>query len=331
MPADSYAGAAGGDLWVVFCHFNPVGYRTRPANLERFLRPFAGGRLPWMAVECVFGEGPFALPEGGNILRVRGRDVMWHKERLLNHAISRLPPQVRKVAWVDADVLFCDPEWAARASRELESVPVLQPFSDIVRLPRGTDRHPGGDEGEVWRGFADVFRREPDAVLTGDFARHGHTGFAWAARRDWLETNGLYDCCITGSADHLMAHAFVGDWDGPCVRRVFARNAAHHRHFAEWCKRVYPSVRARVGCVPGGLLHLWHGETADRKYVDRNRELAAFRFDPVRDLRPAPDGSPCWEWAADRPALRQWATEYFRKRREDGEQTNAEVRVMNDE
>jgi hypothetical protein len=183
-----------------------------------------------------------------------------------------------------------------------------------VRLPRGaTDGSAGGIEA---RSFAAVLPGRPQGLLDGDFHTHGHTGFAWAARRELFDGPGLYDGCVTGSADHVMAHAFAGDWDGPCLAGTFYRNTAHRRHFAAWAARAYPLVRARIGCVPGALLHLWHGEAADRRYVVRNRELADFGFDPIADLRPGPGG--CWEWNTPKTDLHRWAEAYFRERRENG-------------
>lgn len=311
-PADRYAPAA--DLWIVGAYFNPAGYRTKPANYDAFLAPIRAGGLNGFVVECAFGDEPFVLPAGEGILHVRGGDVMWQKERLLNLALAELPASCRKVAWLDCDILFADPDWAARTSRLLEEFPVVQPFTDAVRLPRGARHHQGG--GEEWPGFAAVCRGNPDRLTVGDFRLHGHTGFAWAARRELLAAHGLYDGCITGSADHLMAHAFCGDWDSPCIRRTFYGNRAHHRHFADWGRRVYSDVRARIGCTEGTVLHLWHGDTADRCYVDRNRELAGFDFDPASDLRPAAGG--CWQWNSDKPGLHDWAARYFGLRKEDG-------------
>ena len=80
---------------------------------------------------------------------------------------------------------------------------------------------------------------------------------------------------------------------------------------------MYADVRARVGYVPGAVLHLWHGETANRRYVDRNRELAGFGFDTEEHLREAGNG--CWEWTAEGAAMDKWAREYFARRKEDGE------------
>lgn len=303
------------DLGLITTYFNPARYRTKRANYERFREPLAASGLRLLTVECAFGDAPFDLPASDGVIRVRGRDVMWQKERLLNLALQQLPADCTKVAWLDADLLFQNPGWAIETSAALDRFQAVQPFDRAVRLARGALTEDGA--ATSYPGFAAVYSRNPQQLLTGDFARHGHTGFAWAARREVL-VGGLYDACIAGSGDHMMAHAFCGDWESVCVARIIGDAGRHRAYFARWAAAVYSRVRGRVGFVPGAVLHLWHGEVADRRYVDRNRELAGFGFDPLRDVWVG--GSGCWEWASRKPALHQWAADYFRHRQEDGEQ-----------
>lgn len=305
------------DLWLVTSYFNSHGYRTKRENYDRFRERIDGSGLNLLTVECAFGGAPFELPASPAVLRVAARDVMWQKERLLNVAVATLPPACRKVAWLDGDILFERPDWAVATARLLDDFPVVQLFDQAIRLPRGHDAYHG--DGDVWPGFAAVVRRAPHRMTKGDFAAHGHTGFGWAARRDYLERHGLYDACIAGSGDHMMAHAVCGDWTSACVQRIIGPNHRHRDYFAAWARRQYADVRARVGCVPGAVLHLWHGETADRRYVLRNQELAAFGFDPAADVRVGPTGA--WEWASRKPQLHAWARAYFGHRREDGSET----------
>lgn len=304
------------DLWAVTCYFNPAAFATKLANYQRFIEGLKRSGVNNLTVECAFGDAPFSLPQSTNVLQVRARDVMWQKERLLNLAIERLPASCTKVAWLDCDVLFVDADWATRTSKLLETSPVVQPFDRVIRLPRGHLTYRG--EGDLWPGFVAVAQKHPDLMLAGDFARHGHTGFAWAARRELLAKHGLYDACISGSGDHMMAHAFCGDWSSACIDRILGAPAssAHRQHFTQWCKSVYQDVRARVGMTGGALLHLWHGDTEKRRYVLRNRELAEFAFDPAADLRIGPQGA--WEWNSDKPAMHEWAVNYYPSRQEDG-------------
>lgn len=311
--ADRYEPAD--DLVLLTTYFNSHGYRTKRLNYDRFRERIEAGGLNLITVECAFGSAKFELPPSPNVLQVAARDLMWQKERLLNFAISRLPKTCRKVAWLDGDILFERPDWAVETARMLDEFPIVQLFDRAIRLPRGHGDFTG--EGDAWESFASVYRRSPQALLAGDFAAHGHTGFAWAARRDWLDAHGLYDACIAGSGDHMMAHAACGDWTSPCIRRIIGDNNPHREYFVEWAKRQYRDVRARVGCVPGTVLHLWHGDTENRRYVLRNRELAEFGFDPRADVRVGRTG--CWEWCSRKPALHRWANEYFGHRREDGD------------
>jgi hypothetical protein len=314
-PADRYTLAA--DLGVITCYFNSAGFASKRTNFARFLDSLSRSDITHRVVECAFADTPFELPESDHVLRIRARDVMWQKERLLNLAVAALPAVCTKVAWVDADILFAEANWAAETSRRLDDFPIVQPFDRVIRLPRGQTAYAGA--GDAWPGFAAVYARHPNLMLGGDFARHGHTGFAWAARRDLLTRHGLYDGCISGSGDHMMAHAFCGDWSSPCIDRILGpatSDSPLRSHFVAWCRSLYKDVRARVGVTPGTILHLWHGDTENRRYVLRNQELANFNFDPATDLRIGRSGA--WEWASDKPDLHRWAIDYYPSRREDG-------------
>ena len=151
---------------------------------------------------------------------------------------------------------------------------------------------------------------------TGDFDRHGHTGFAWAARKELLLDHGLYDVGLSGTGDHLMAHAMCGDWGSPCIPRLVGENGPQLEHFVAWGERVYRAIGGSVAYVAGTVSHLWHGDDENRNYKSRGWELAGFGFDPARDLRL--DESGCWAWNSDKPDLHKWAIDYFDLRKEDG-------------
>lgn len=300
------------EICAVTTYFNPSGFRTKRLNYDRFIAALTRNHIRCITVECVFRGQDFALPRSRNTLRVHADDVMWQKERLLNFAIERLPDRCAKVVWLDCDILFDEPDWVERTARALDEHAIVQPFETVVRLPPGAIHDDG--RGETWRSFGAVMTEDPLAVVMGVFDRHGHTGFAWAARREVL-AHGLYDVCIAGSGDHMMAHAFAGDYDSPCVTRLIGSGGAYGEHFAKWCASVYPLVRSKIGFVRGNIRHLWHGERANRRYVQRNRELWEMKFDPTRDL--VLDRGGCWRWAEPDTPLRAWMHQYFASRRED--------------
>ncbi|HXQ20877.1 MAG TPA: hypothetical protein VN812_04340 [Candidatus Acidoferrales bacterium] len=311
-PATAYEPAD--DLWLVTAYFNPLGYHTRRRNYERFRDVIARSGLQLLTIECAIGRGAFALPPSADVLRVRARHLLWQKERLLNLAIAQLPARCTKVAWLDCDVVFENPQWAVETSRALERHWVVQPYTMAVRLPQDADRH--RDAERVNRAFASIYPEAPQHLGEGDYDKHGDTGLAWAARREALARCQLYDACIVGGGDHVMAHAMCGDWVSPCIDRLLGAHSTRREHFVRWAKNVWTCVGGNVGCVPGAALHLWHGERSNRRYRLRHGELKRFGFDPETDVRIGRTG--CLEWASHKPALHRWVKEYFRSREEDG-------------
>ncbi len=308
-----YARAA--DLGVVTSYFNPCGFRGRLENFERFVEPIRRAGIPLVIVEAHFvdQDDRATLPARHEALRVEARDVMWQKERLLDLGAAWLPASCTKVAWLDADVIFENEDWAGATSERLETAFVVQPFATAVRLSRGTLEPREGDD--VFESFASMFVHRPEELAHGKYDLHGHTGFAWAARRDLIARHGLYDACIGGSADHMMAHAFAGDLQSRCINRMVGNGGRHLAHFRRWTRKVHDEVQGRLTYVPGRLLHLWHGTIENRRYAQRNKELRELGFDPDRDIRIGNTG--CWEWSSERPDLHAWARRYFVERKED--------------
>lgn len=301
------------DLGIVVSYFNPCGFRTRRANFDRFVEPILASGIPLVIVEARFEGDDAPLPDKYDVIRVNARDVMWQKERLLDLGTGWLPEHVTKVAWLDADILFESEDWAVETSERLETAMVLQPFADVIRLDR--DASTSDPRGDVFQSFGAVFETTPEVLKLAKFELHGHTGFAWAARRDFLAQHGFYDACIAGSGDHMMAHTFAGDWESPCIYRIAGKWGRHIAHFRRWSERIHAAVGGRLSYTPGRLLHLWHGTIENRRYAQRNQELLELSFDPRADIRISDTG--CWEWATEKPDLHDWARRYFVERRED--------------
>ena len=79
-------------------------YQRRLANYRSFREHLA---VPLITVELSYGAG-FDLREGEAdvLIQLRGRDVMWQKERLLNVGLGALPSACSKVVWLDCDIIF---------------------------------------------------------------------------------------------------------------------------------------------------------------------------------------------------------------------------------
>lgn len=311
-------------LWAIACYFNPAGYRTRLRNYRWFRRHLAA---PLITVELSF-NGSFELAEeDANILvQLDEGDILFQKERLLNVALTHLPPECTSVVWIDGDVLFANADWMERTRAGLEKYAILQPFDE--RFDLGRNDTPASIPG---------WNKPPDRISLMEYvSRQGLDrewflrnsmalrpapawGLAWAARRELLDRHGFYDGCVLAGGDMAIFCAAIG---APEAGLILERmNQSSLRHYCEWARPFSRSVDGRVGHVPGKLFHAWHGEIARRRYGRVQHELRDLDFNPFTDL--ALTGQGTWRWATDKPQLHAHVRGYFWSRDEDGEESAA--------
>lgn len=300
------------DLWVVTTYFNPCGYATRRINYERFIAGLTAVGVPCMTVECAFDGEPFELPPSEHVMQLRG-DVLWQKERLLNLGAAALPKACKYVAWIDADVLFMNPDWAEQTKRVLQDKVVAQLFTSCMRLDQA-----GNDTDDIAVSFGAIASADPSTINTGRYDVHGHTGYAWAMRREIFDEVGLYEHSVVGSSDHFMAHAIYGVY-GFCVENALKQDAKQLNHLYQWGSRFYELVQGSFGVVPGRLVHLWHGDLKNRRYFLRMHDVTDLGFDPATDVCAEQHKPLMWTATGlSKPGLAQYFYNYFAERQEDG-------------
>ncbi len=288
-------------LAVVACHFNPCGFAAPRQNLLEFIDGIESSSVDLYIAELAFEGQDFFLEPTPRTLQLRTDSVLWQKERLLNLLISRLPADIDKVAWVDADLLFRRHCWPQLAVEALGQWSVVQLFDRAVWLDQ--DRQPlqtrlGIAYGTQSRGI----RAFPKL----------HPGFAWAARREVLEKCGLYDRLITGGGDAVIARGLFRQFDQGYLQ-IFNDNM--RRDIVRWWREIDEQVCGKVGYIKSSVMHLWHGDHICRRYLDRKQCLREDGFDPDVDI--AIDQSGCWKWATDKPGLHDAIRNYFVGRNED--------------
>jgi hypothetical protein len=303
---------ARGPLWAITAFFNPAGSPRRLANYRLFRSAL---RVPLVAVELAYGPD-FELTTGDAdvLVQRRGRDVLWQKERLLNLALAVLPPSCAAVAWLDADVVFAEADWAAATLAALDRFALLQPFS-VVHDAEGPVAPGDGWGPPTRRSLGRVLvdgAIEPTQVATARLAGEFRctAGLAWAARRETLDRHGLYDAAIVGGGDRAIVCAALGEWAG--LREQHALGPRQWAHYLAWAGPFHAAIRGQVGCVAGALLNLHHGARSARNYAGRHAGLARFGLDPAVDL--ARDEGGCWRWNTDRPDLHGYVREYLQGR-----------------
>ena len=188
-------------LWAITSFYNPLHYRRRQFNYAVFRERLP---LPLLAVELSFnGQFELCAEDAEIVLQCASGDVMWQKERLLNLAVAALPRECEQVLWVDCDVIFQRTDFVEALTRGLEQFPLVQPFSLVHQLPRDIPAE------AIHPQTATFSRRSATSLITdgmssadcmanrmGGLPRSRAPGHAWAARRDLLHNQGLYDACI---------------------------------------------------------------------------------------------------------------------------------------
>jgi hypothetical protein len=303
-------------LWAITSYYNPMHYQRRRTNYQLFRKYL---KVPLIAVELAYGPNfELAGTDADILIQLRGKHVMWQKERLLNVALSALPSSCSKVIWADCDIIFESEDWAERASRLLDRFMLVQAFKDAHHLS------PSWNPGEP--PISALFT-QPSAVsiiasgvqAASLFMRPSERGpystskgLAWAARREFFEEMGLYDACIVGGGDLAMISAVYGCFD-IAMRNM---NDLQKEHYLTWARRCYEMHHEKTSFLDCCLFHLWHGEMDKRHYRERHDGLRCFDFDPFQDIAHDQNGS--WIWNTNKPDMHEYVKNYFAARKEDG-------------
>lgn len=267
--------------------------------MKRFCAQF--GQELFLA-EGDFWAGAGTGSEEPHRLRYRAgaQHRLWQKEQLLNNLLARLPREFTAVAWIDADVLLTDRRWKERALDALRQHPVIQLFDTVVHLDAN---------GFPKLQYAGIMAASKGEITTALESRSGASGFAWAARRDVLESVGFLDRMVLGGADAYMAGGFSGGLPASMDALLTPKHAAYVK---EWSAKARVATEGRVGCVAGTIEHLFHGELATRSYLQRYEILRRASYDPAKDVISDADG--LLAWASPKPKFHAEVDRYFQKR-----------------
>lgn len=303
-------------LWVITVYYNPCGYQSRRSTYDAFIRTMRLSGINILTVECAFGDDPFQLPNSHDVIKIRSRSLLWQKERLINIGAAYLPDSCEYVAWIDCDIVFENRNWARETCELLsDSCTVIQPWETCLRLDQG-NIFPTNPDRPV--SFAAVTTKDLSTLDCGRYDRHGHTGYAWAMRRELFDAGGLYEYAVSGSADHFMAHAIYGQY-GFCIDNALKHDPKQINHLKRWGNAFYAQAQGKLGVVSGEIVHLWHGSQDRRDYFRRMWRITEYGYNPDTDILALP-GRPL-EWQphvlVEKRELVEFFAGYFASRQED--------------
>ncbi|WP_428307948.1 hypothetical protein [Lacipirellula sp.] len=289
------------ELAAVCCYFNPCRYAARRRNYDAFRRRIERSGVSLLTIELLFGEDDKSELGGhGDVITLLGGDVMWQKERLLQHGIDMLIEDGQTaVAWLDADIVFGQLDWHESVLRQLEHFDCVQTFDRLVSY-----------HGPGYR----------TSIATAKDPKSLSAGGGWAATCEFWRRVELYQHCIVGGGDTMMAKVFlefgqenprIWSWrfSGP---RMQGMNVDFREHVIAWARRSWGPWR--VGCTDEVTAYLLpHGTRSNRQYGARHKILDDFR--PLSDIKLGPQGA--WQWSSCKPDLHQSIANYFLGRNED--------------
>ena len=284
-------------LAIITPHWNPARF-SRNAEVYRQWRPSLGN-WPVTCVELVIGDQEPEI-DGSMVIRGTEDHVLWQKERMINLAIERLPPEIQYVAWIDHDILIDDPDWLVKSISLIDrGVAAVQPWGELRYLDR---------EGRV----VEIGQSAGVRVQAGSPPVSGPGG-AWVASRSAMDqSGGLYELNPVGGGDTTWFSA-VSDKHSDFLDR---QPPASRVHAEQWVSR--NRAHLTFDCIPCPARHLWHGDRRHRQYTSRDGILRKYAYDPERHVEIDQDNG-LLRWSRAAPSgLRSEVRAYFASRREDG-------------
>lgn len=269
---------------IISCFFNPTYSQYRLDAFNKFIKTIS--HMDYRIIECVIGDTRPQLEETDKISRIYTKNLLWHKETLLNKIIRGLPSKYKYVFWVDADVVFSNKKWLVQGVEAMKKgARVIQPFEYCYHLEKNENENNiqienlkifAGDDKlrhpNIWRSFCSNIVEDPIHSNSLNYDVHGHVGFAWGAKREILDECPLYEKALIGGADHIIAHAAAGQIPHHCISKSFIEDLDAVN---EWSRKFYRIVRGKIGYVKGDLFHIWHGDIKDRQYLKRIQDFTA--------------------------------------------------------
>ncbi len=296
-------------LHVIAVVFNPLRFVSRYNLFKEFAEHATASGADLRVVEVAFGDRPFEVTTCDNPkdIQFRTSHELWHKERMINAAVARLPLDWKYMAWVDADVTFLNPDWIPETIQQLQHYQAVQLFTHAMDV--GANMEPV----TTFESFGSSYVRGREAPGIGYYGgRYWHPGYGWAYRREaWDMMGGMLDVNIVGGGDHQMAYGMIGMIDETIPA---GSTKQYSRIIKNWANNA-ALLKRNIGAVPGTLVHHFHGKKANRKYSSRWKILTDNAYDPVADLKN--DWQMMLTLSGNKIKLRDDLRGYFRARNED--------------
>jgi hypothetical protein len=308
-------------FWVITVVFNCQKYKSRYILYERFRRYVVEElKTNLLTVELVYNDDKFVVtnrPKHDNeiFVQLRTKDVLWHKENLLNIGLKHLPDDCEYVASIDADVQFERVDIVEATIEALQKYTVVQMFGSYVSWGPGGKSIEKEDESTGKKFVDSTMFKSPGLWFIG------HPGYAHCFRRSLICSLSFPCFPILGSGDTIMMLCFVSKCCYLINERVGGKKLPEPYLLAilNYETKAEKIFERKLGYVEGKIYHSFHGILANRKYVDRKNVLIDGKYDPDKDIQYNKDGIIEWTESAKSSKVNmiEQVKEYFKGRLED--------------
>lgn len=265
-------------MWAITCYYNPQNYRRRYDNYRVFRESLKRQKVPLITVELIFDcdvkqtdndDKKFVLRQNEDaevLVQLRTDSVMWHKERLLNIALSHVPEECENVCWMDCDIVFHRDDWCEKTVEKLKVCDVVHPY-EFVQYCDANNK-----PIKTIKSFFDGNVKQQARAMWG---------LCCAIRVERLrQIGGFYEANIIGGGDNVFGYSLGFGVPNPEYYSI-----KHYEHLKRYLTKSYNVLRnnpVRISYVEGTVSHLWHGSARDRKYVERYKILKTLEYDPEK-------------------------------------------------
>ena len=242
-----YAKPARSDMAVILVYFNACSYKKLAQNLSLVYQTLVRSDIPVFLVEHCFKDQVPLFPENGTtIFNTKSDSYMFYKENLINWIMPKIPEQYTKFYMMDCDLLFEKATWYDDVSVLLDIHDIVQPFQTAIWLD--SDLNTINLKRDS---FAYISSKKEQLVLDNH-----HPGFAWAARREFIQPKGLFDLNVLGSGDVILGFSAVqNEYNWNIIIEPLIQ---YHKSYYESFKNVKTTFYSQI------VYHLWHGSAYNR-------------------------------------------------------------------
>jgi hypothetical protein len=247
------------DLAICFIYFNVVNSKRLLMNYLYTVEKLKMANIPYFTVEIYTKQ-----PEIANAFHIQTDFILFQKERYCHVLEKAIPNTYTKLLFLDADIIFENPNWYNELSKKLETFDIVQPFTTGYYLDI------------TYKNMT-----QTSSKLSMVYSKQGstrykyHPGFGWAFKRCWFQKYGFFQQSVIGGGDRISSYS----WIKPMTILKIAP-----KYIQPALKIYLDNLREKPSIcnISGSVYHLWHGSRSKRQYKIRENILG--NIDDIRTI-----------------------------------------------